>query len=443
MSRTSWAIAVLVAALIAAWYARMLDEKAAVKQTEVETQTQAEAETEPPPPLPELPVERPEKLQLKRIADDPAIEAQLPEPCPLTAIEYRYGSLMTNVLVERFDDNSTARNVVLGRRRIQVNTDGAANSYHSRVIKADDEAVGAINIICNAQTKIFKKTGETKKPIVCRQNAYSVTDEYATAYEELRSKNWEDTDSGYSIQFDWNIIGKGSQVRPDGPFAPCIKEDGFFVAKTRLRLRPSANECDASIYPDSNLTSAFVLPINWFANYQKKEVQPGPVLELPVWRCRCRLSPGRRQPRAGLGLWRGRRCRTVQQARRGQRRLQSPASAEHGGDQDLSRGAWPGYRRAQAEGNRLHRVRGLGARAEARLQPRQHQKGRREAALGMDGRRLGQGAVAIPGLREEARTAAAAATAAAVVNRRRMPAPMGPIPCRAGPPCGTSFPRRG
>ena len=34
---------------------------------------------------------------------------------------------MTNVLVERFDGDSTSRNVVFGRRRIQVNTDGAPN----------------------------------------------------------------------------------------------------------------------------------------------------------------------------------------------------------------------------------------------------------------------------------------------------------------------------
>src|SRR4029078_2334150 len=28
--------------------------------------------------------------------------------------------------------------------------------------------------------------------------------------------------------------------------------------------------CDGSIFPDSTATSAFVLPINWFADYQKK-----------------------------------------------------------------------------------------------------------------------------------------------------------------------------
>ena len=217
-----------------------------------------------------MPIEPPGRLQLKRVANDPAVEAQLPEPCPLTTVEYRYGSLMTNVLVERFDDGSASRGVVVGRRRIMVNTDGAPNSYHSRVIKADDAAVGALNIACNAQIKIFKKVGETKKPLVCRQGGASVTDEFATAFAELRDKNWEDTDSGLSIQFDWNVLGRGKQTRPDGPYAPCIKDDGFFVAKTKLRLRPSQDECDASIYPDSTSTSAFVLPINWFADYQKK-----------------------------------------------------------------------------------------------------------------------------------------------------------------------------
>lgn len=253
MMRLLWALAALAFLTLLVWYGPFIRERIKVAETKQE-----------------LPVEPLAKFQLKRIPDDPAIEAQLPEPCPLTPVEYRYGGLMTNVLVERFDDNSASRHAVVGRRRIEVNTDGAPNSYHSRVIKADDETVGAINIICNAQTKIFKKVGEVKKPVICRQGEMSVTDEYATAYEELRNNNWADTESGYSIQFDWNVLGRSKQARPDGSYAPCIKDDGFFVAKTRLRLRSSSDDCDARIYPDSTSTSAFVLPINWFADYQKR-----------------------------------------------------------------------------------------------------------------------------------------------------------------------------
>jgi hypothetical protein len=255
--RLQWAVVALAVIGFAVWYGPLKRDGKVNEGTEV-----AEGQQDSP-------AEPPGRLQLKRIADEPAVEAQLPEPCPLTTVEYRYGSLMTNVLVERFDDGSASRGVVVGRRRITVNTDGAPNSYHSRVIKADDAAVGALNIACNAQIKIFKKVGETKKPLACRQGV-SVTDEFAMAFAELRDKNWEDTNSGYSIQFDWNVLGRGKQTRPDGPYAPCIKDDGFFVAKTKLRLRPSQDECDASIYPDSTSTSAFVLPINWFADYQKK-----------------------------------------------------------------------------------------------------------------------------------------------------------------------------
>ena len=260
MGRWYWPAMVLLSAVVAAIYVRMA-------QHEIEL-----------PPLPdplELPAERPGTLQLTRIPAAPAIDGLLPEPCPLTAIEYRFRNLMTNLLVERFDADSNSRQVVIGRRRIQINTDGAPNSYHSRVIKADDETVGAINIICNARVSIFKKTGETKKPVACRLGDYSVTDEYAKAYEELKAKNWEDTDSGYSIQFDWNIIGKGVQAKPDGPFGPCIKPDGFLIGKTRLRLRASPDDCDPSIYPDSNLTGTFVLPLNWFGDYKKdSDAQP-------------------------------------------------------------------------------------------------------------------------------------------------------------------------
>jgi hypothetical protein len=260
MQRVLWALVALALITALVWYGR------SIRDLVVEM----DAPQELPAELPAEPPEPPIRYQVTRIPDNPAVDAQLPEPCPLTGVEYRYGSLTTNVLVERFDDNSTARGVVVGRRRIQVNTDGAPNSYHSRVIKADDETVGAINIICNAQVKIFKKDGDTKRPVVCRQSNASVSDEYAKAYEELRDKNWEDTESGYSIQFDWSILGRGVQTRPDGPYGPCIKPDGFFVAKTRLRLRRSTDECDGSIYPNSMSASTFVLPINWFGNYQKR-----------------------------------------------------------------------------------------------------------------------------------------------------------------------------
>jgi len=253
--RLQWAVVALAVISFAVWYGPL---KRGGKVTEV---TDAQAD---------LPSEPAGRLQLKRIPDDPAVEAQLAEPCPLTTVEYRFGSLMTHVLVERFDDGSASRGVVVGRRRITVNTDGAPNSYHSRVIKADDATVGALNIICNAQAKIFKKVGETKQPLACRQGGASVTDEFVAAFEELRKKNWEDTDSGYSIQFDWNVLGRSKQSRPDGPYAPCVKDDGFFVAKTKLRLRTSQDDCDASIYPNSTATSAFALPMNWFVDYQKK-----------------------------------------------------------------------------------------------------------------------------------------------------------------------------
>jgi hypothetical protein len=253
--RLQWAVVALAVISFAVWYGPLKRESKVVEVAEGQQDSAVEA---------------PGRLQVKRIPDDPAVEAQLPEPCPLATVEYRYGSLMTHVLVERFDDGPASRGVLVGRRRLTVNTDGAPNSYHSRVIKADDATVGALNIICNAQAKIFKKVGETRQPLACRQGGASVTDEFAAAFEELRKKNWEDTDSGYSIQFDWNVLGRGKQSRPDGPYAPCIKEDGFFVAKTKLRLRPSQDDCDASIYPNSTVTSAFALPINWFADYQKK-----------------------------------------------------------------------------------------------------------------------------------------------------------------------------
>ncbi len=224
-----------------------------------------------PPPAPEQPEAEDHRLTLRRLPDFNFSEL-LPDPCPLSAIEYKYENFKANILVERFDDRSTERKVVFGRRRIQVNTDGAANSYHSAAIKADDEQVGAVNLICNAKVQIFKGAGNDKREVPCRTaDTLSVTPEYAAAYEELKAKNWEDTESGYSIRFNWQILGRAGPIRPNGPDAPCVKPDGFFVTKTRLRSGRPRNDCDASVYPDSNVTNAFVLPINWFGSYRKSK----------------------------------------------------------------------------------------------------------------------------------------------------------------------------
>lgn len=224
-----------------------------------------------PTPAPEQVEAEDHRLTLRRLPDFNFSE-MFPDPCPLSAIEYKFENFKANILVERFDESSTERKVVFARRRIQVNTDGAANSYHSTTIKADDEQVGAVNLICNATVKIFKTNGADRREVDCRTaDTLSVTPEYAAAYEELKTKNWEDTESGHSIRFNWQILGRAGPVRPNGPDAPCVKPDGFFVTKTRLRTSRPRNDCDSRVYPDSNATGTFVLPINWFNSYRKSK----------------------------------------------------------------------------------------------------------------------------------------------------------------------------
>src|SRR4029077_18682348 len=98
-----WAVVALAVISFAVWYGPLKRDGKVDEVTEV-----AEGQQDSP-------AEPPGRLQLRRIAAPPGAEAQLPEPCPLTTVEYRYGSLMTNVLVERFDDGSPAPRGVVRR----------------------------------------------------------------------------------------------------------------------------------------------------------------------------------------------------------------------------------------------------------------------------------------------------------------------------------------
>ena len=173
--------------------------------------------------------EPPGRLQLKRVANDPAVEAQLPEPCPLTTVEYRYGSLMTNVLVERSDDGSASRGVVVGRRH--------ASGQHRR----RGELIPQPRHQGRRRGGRRHQSSATPRQNVQRKRARPKSRSPAGRapifpYRRVRhglrgvaDKNWEDTNSGYSIQFDWNF----SAGQPNSPRRPlcAVHQGGRFFRR--------------------------------------------------------------------------------------------------------------------------------------------------------------------------------------------------------------------
>ncbi len=200
--------------------------------------------------------------------------------CGLQEVSYRFRDFQDKFLVGNAAPGPAARKAVFAKRRIRVNTDGAAASYHSEDLAADNAAIGALNSICNAGVEIHKRgwfdfiwPGERVK---CAAGPAAVNPSYAQAFSAIRQNDWRPTDL-YNIHFNWNILAKdepGSRIsRLLEPEKPCIQEGGFFVSKTKAKHREPARSCDQQAYFDSAAISAFVLPQHWFADWDSSRVQ--------------------------------------------------------------------------------------------------------------------------------------------------------------------------
>jgi hypothetical protein len=195
--------------------------------------------------------------------------------CLLRPIRYVHGKLKDTFLIANANaDNPLNRQAVFARRRLQVNTDGAENSYHSDRINADDRDIGAVNIICNANVKVYPNTWwslvRRTEPIKCYAGrGISVEARYMEIYQAIRSSGWRPAE-GHRLEFNWNILAKKksssswplSAIEPD---RPCIDARGFFVSKTTLTHYHPKDECDQRAYINSNEQTAIVLPQHWFA----------------------------------------------------------------------------------------------------------------------------------------------------------------------------------
>lgn len=214
-------------------------------------------------------------------AAKPGADAAALAACKLDAVDYDFRGLKDRFLVGKDQQDALKRQAVFARRVFHVNTDGAPNSYHSKTIGADDRALGALNLICNAVVSIHPVGGwfswlpwaAKPRPLRCYgERGIKVDPAYAAAYEKIRANDWKPTD-GHRITFNWDILGK----QPSTPgwlgrwFAvekPCVDVNGFFTSMTKLVGKPAKDSCDQSAYIDANEIPAFVLPKHWFASWK-------------------------------------------------------------------------------------------------------------------------------------------------------------------------------
>jgi len=140
------------------------------------------------------------------------------------------------------------------RGDLDVNTDGAARSYHP------DDPRGqtlALNNIANGIRKIFDAEG---RDITCSPRRGACYTRFIETFEAAR-------DSGYAPnapRIDTKHIIPWKMDPALGRETPCRIEDGpfkgYFVSQTALTVDPDAGVCDQWRYLDSMTFNAIVLP---------------------------------------------------------------------------------------------------------------------------------------------------------------------------------------
>lgn len=228
--------------------------------------------------LDQQPAAPPEVAKTAPSPAKPGVDAAAVAACKLDGVDYDYKGLKDRFLVGKAGEKDLVREAVFARRVLHVNTDGAANSYHSEVIAADDPKVGALNLICNAGVRIYPHGWVQQyfswlpwiaapKPIKCYgERGVTVDPAYAAAYQKLRANDWKPAD-GHRITFNWDILGK--QPGAGGHERPCVNKDGFFTSMTKLVQGKPKDSCDQTVYIDANSVPAFVLPQHWFIGWSK------------------------------------------------------------------------------------------------------------------------------------------------------------------------------
>lgn len=143
---------------------------------------------------------------------------------------------------------------------LDVNTDGAARSYHP------DDPRGtslALNNMGNAITRIFDADG---KDVTCSPRSGECFTRFMKVFEAARDAKYEPTghprvETGGIVPWvrDASLGWDLPCTIATGPYK------GYFVAQTALLANPRAGICDPSRYVDALSMNAIVLPrkANW------------------------------------------------------------------------------------------------------------------------------------------------------------------------------------
>lgn len=141
------------------------------------------------------------------------------------------------------------------RANLDVNTDGAARSYHPSDPRG---RTMALNNMANAMTGIFAADG---RDISCAPVRGECFTRYMTVFEESRDAGW--SRAGHRYFTTRNIIPWRQDPR-SGRLVPCTIERGayagYFVSMTSRKVDDNRSDCDQDAWIDSLTYSAIVLP---------------------------------------------------------------------------------------------------------------------------------------------------------------------------------------
>lgn len=143
---------------------------------------------------------------------------------------------------------------------LDVNTDGAARSYHPQDPRGRSLA---LNNMGNAITRIFDAEG---RDITCSPRRGACFTRFMTVFEAARDANYDPV--GHP-RFETDGIIPWRQDPALGRAVPCTIASGpfagFFVSQTALLADRSAGICDQARYLDALTINAIVLPrqANW------------------------------------------------------------------------------------------------------------------------------------------------------------------------------------
>jgi len=156
--------------------------------------------------------------------------------------------------IQLMSSKSGAHPTIFYRTDLDVNTDGAARSYHP------DDPRGNFRALNNLGNAITRAWGVNGKQVTCdggdaaNRHGDCFT-EYMDAYEGAKSNGF---DPSVFPRIETKFIIPWKFDPSIGHDVPCLNDEGFFVSQTSLHVNSSLGVCDQDRYVDSLKINAVV-----------------------------------------------------------------------------------------------------------------------------------------------------------------------------------------